>query len=490
MMTPFAKKAAVGAVLGFEVVASILFGIEARERVAGDIRESAGKVEESLGASFQLPGAVAFFETSLASSISSSATSMTLVSAADAAGTALASSTYAFVIDEGTASEEMVIADCTGTACTNMQRGLSVVTGTTTVAALQKSHRRGASVKITDGPVLLIINRIFRGQMGIEVPIQYATSVSTTTIGSRTNNVASVGFVTDTAFGSTPVAVNAGGTGATTFTANTFLVGNGTSPITSTTSPHVTRLTIQDGNATSTFGTPINFIHTGTSTFSGKMVFSSTPTFDGSQMTWRGQTITLPSALGVANSVFTLTDPSTGATAWQKSSGLVTSTTSQTVISNSAAEYVLLSYAVPGDSLGTGGVLEAEIPFHTFGCGAVSSIVITAYYGATSTNSGFAQATSTCPDTGASAAQLLAGRIKATLVANGATNSQRGSIELTALGGLSQATAKTYGLSSTSTPAVAVDSTAAQPFTVTFQFLVNNAQNTLTKTMGYLELVR
>lgn len=111
----------------------------------------------------EVPGTVAFFETSLASTITSSATSFTLVSATDKAGNTLASSTYAFVIDEGTSKEEMVLADCTSTACTNAIRGLSPVSGTTSVSALKYAHGRGASVKITDGPALLILNRLAQG---------------------------------------------------------------------------------------------------------------------------------------------------------------------------------------------------------------------------------------------------------------------------------------------------------------------------------------
>ena len=127
------------------------------------LQDTVTKQSQKLGATNAVPSVVALFETSLASAISSSAASMTLTSATDITGTALASSTYGFIIDEGTASQELVLADCTGTACTNITRGISVITGTTTVAALQKSHRRGASVKITDGPQLMILSRIING---------------------------------------------------------------------------------------------------------------------------------------------------------------------------------------------------------------------------------------------------------------------------------------------------------------------------------------
>jgi hypothetical protein len=121
-------------------------------------------VDEQLGASEAVPVTIAFFETTLQDAITSSATSFTLTSATDKDGTTLASSTYAFVIDEGSANEEIVIADCTGTACTNALRGVSARTGNTEVAALKKAHRRGASIKITDAPILMLATRALRGE--------------------------------------------------------------------------------------------------------------------------------------------------------------------------------------------------------------------------------------------------------------------------------------------------------------------------------------
>lgn len=102
------------------------------------------------------PKVIAFFETTLASAITSSATSFTLTSAEDKEGVSLAADTYGFVIDEGSSNEEIVIATCTGTACTSAKRGVSVSDGDTEVAALKKAHRRGASIKITDAPFLLL----------------------------------------------------------------------------------------------------------------------------------------------------------------------------------------------------------------------------------------------------------------------------------------------------------------------------------------------
>lgn len=142
--------------------------------ITGFFSGGAIQPDQNLGAT--VPTTVALFETSLASSITSSATTMTLTSAVDKAGTSLASSTYAFVLDSGTSGEEMVLADCTGSYCTNMTRGISPITGNTGVASLQYSHRRGASVKITDGPQLLILSRIINGNETFPNKISYASA--------------------------------------------------------------------------------------------------------------------------------------------------------------------------------------------------------------------------------------------------------------------------------------------------------------------------
>ena len=126
---------------------------------------------ENLGAT--IPTAIALFQTSLANSITTSATSMTLVSATTKDGTTLASSTYGFIIDEGTASEEFVLANCTATVCSGMTRGISVIYGTSTVTGLAKAHRRGASVKITNAPIDIIMSRILNGQETIPNVLKY-----------------------------------------------------------------------------------------------------------------------------------------------------------------------------------------------------------------------------------------------------------------------------------------------------------------------------
>jgi hypothetical protein len=117
--------------------------------------------DQSLGAS--IPTVIAVYQDSIASRISNSATSFTLVRGTDKQSRAL-SGFYGFVLDEGTTSEEFLTANCVATACTIVTRGIDVQDGKTEVAGNKYEHRRGATVKITNYPQLAILSRILNGQ--------------------------------------------------------------------------------------------------------------------------------------------------------------------------------------------------------------------------------------------------------------------------------------------------------------------------------------
>jgi len=139
-----------------------------------------------------IPQVVALFETSLATKITSSATSMTLVSGTDKAGNAL-SGYMCFTVDEGTASEEFVCGTASSTDVSSMLRGIDPIDGDKEVTALKKEHRRGASVKITDYPQIAIHGRILNGDETIPNVLSYATSsTSTMTQGYQIPNIAYV----------------------------------------------------------------------------------------------------------------------------------------------------------------------------------------------------------------------------------------------------------------------------------------------------------
>jgi len=145
--------------------------------------------------SASLPAATAVFETSLAAPISSSATSLTLAENAPRGGGTL--SGYAcFTIDEGTSQAEFVCGTVSGTSVTSLSRGISPSTGTTTVASLQFSHRRGASVKITDFPLIQIIKAQANGQDTFPNILKYASHPTFT----ATTDIVDKKYVDDTAF--------------------------------------------------------------------------------------------------------------------------------------------------------------------------------------------------------------------------------------------------------------------------------------------------
>ena len=147
----------------------------------------------------QQPQVQAFYQDSLATKLTPAGTSMTLVRGTDAQGRVL-SGYYGFVIDEGTASQETVIGTASGTAVSNLIRGVDVSNATSSVPGNIQTHARGASVKITTWPSLGILNEQLSGTEGISNPIYYDAGVATSTVAANRANLASVGLLQDTAF--------------------------------------------------------------------------------------------------------------------------------------------------------------------------------------------------------------------------------------------------------------------------------------------------
>lgn len=106
-----------------------------------------------------IPKLAAKFETVLSTGIDYSAASMTLATIMSKDLVVLPAGLYGFVIDEGTTDEEYLIGTCDGatSVITSMTRGLSYLDGQTSIPALAKSHRKGAQVKITDHPALILM---------------------------------------------------------------------------------------------------------------------------------------------------------------------------------------------------------------------------------------------------------------------------------------------------------------------------------------------
>jgi hypothetical protein len=125
-----------------------------------------------------IPKISALFETSLASAMTAAATSFSVVSGTDRDGNAL-SGLYGFIVDEGTADEEFIVGTISSTTVTVVYRGIDADDPVTEVSGNKKAHRRGASVKITDYPILGYLRNMLAGESGYTLPalLKYATGI-------------------------------------------------------------------------------------------------------------------------------------------------------------------------------------------------------------------------------------------------------------------------------------------------------------------------
>lgn len=266
-----------------------------------------GGTDINTGAS--LPSATAVFETSLASPISSSATSLTLTANAVRGGGAL-SGYNCFVIDEGSAQAEFICGTVSSTAVTSLLRGVSPTTGTTTIASLQFAHRRGSNVKISDFPLIQIIKAQNNGEETFPNKLTYTTSPTFL----NNNEIVDKAYVDSVAFGSLPLTVTSGGTGALTFPSGGFLFGNGTSAIGASSSPTVGWLNATSTTATSTLAGFLSVTGTNsTSTFSGNVSLTATTSIkadSSNRLIANNLSYAFPSTRGASSSV--LTEDGTG----------------------------------------------------------------------------------------------------------------------------------------------------------------------------------
>jgi hypothetical protein len=146
----------------------------------------------------ELPDAPALFETSLAAPITATADSFTLTANSVRGGGSL-SGYNCFTIDEGSAQAEFVCGTASSTSVTGVTRGISPSDGTSAVTALQFAHRRGASVKITDFPIIQILRNQNNGEATFENVLRYAGGV----VPTGASDLADVGYVLSVVNGGT-----------------------------------------------------------------------------------------------------------------------------------------------------------------------------------------------------------------------------------------------------------------------------------------------
>ncbi len=277
-----------------------------------------------------LPTGTALFETSLASRITSSDTSMTLVSNS-VRGSESVSGYACFTIDEGRSDSEYVCGTVSGTSVTSLERGLSLTTGTTTIAALQFAHRVGANVKITDYP---LINRLRNQNNGIETfpnTVRYASGVTPAATGDLTDKE----YVDGVAFS------GAGVIDASTVAKGVSELASGCEVASSTSSGTSGPLVIAASSATSTYNLPTAPCRVVTTDNLGKIDnnFISTSTLIANN----GVGYTLPSVRGASSTV--LTENGSGILTWLKPNmTLLAATTSTAAMSFATTTFAAASH--------------------------------------------------------------------------------------------------------------------------------------------------
>lgn len=445
-----------------------------------------------LGASFDVGTVVALFETSLANSITSSQTSMTLVSALTKDGTLLASSTYPFIIDEGTAAEEFVLADCTGTACTNMTRGISVLTGTTTVASLQKAHRRGASVKITDGPQLMILTRLLNGQGQIPNVLKYKASTPACTADDDICDRAYInGVVASGAPDSGPTtkglvekaSAAEAASGAADGSGNTTAPLALTSSIATSTCQAVTPAVIVASSTTGKL--PGNCLDlTYPYVFTAKETFSATTSLSGATSTpliINGIQYAFPSTAAASSTILMLTGGTQNEVQFSPAYSRKIYSTTQDVTNTGTASSTSMTFTLPANYLGTTGVLHIQANYDTFGIDPGNIV-----FGLTAAGLPIAYASSTSAQVNTNIGNGVT--LDVYLTAAGTTNAQEAFVRFRNETNCNDAVGVTCGAARNS--ATTIDTTAVQTLTVTQKFGASGVQSSLIFRNGYVELIR
>jgi hypothetical protein len=236
-----------------------------------------------------IPVSPARFTANLSTDLTTTGTSMTLSSGTDFAGVTL-SGYICYTVDEANASYEYMCGTTEGTSVTGLTRGIDAVTGTTTVTALKKKHRIGATVKITDHPSLTILARIMNGIDTLPNIISYVTQptfISGTQLVDKTyvdgGILAGAATSTESTIGIVRLATALQTASSTATTANTPYViqaQNATSTYNSATAPLKVVVTQNDGKIDSNFiRQSDNFAWTGGNSFTGANTFSGKTTF-------------------------------------------------------------------------------------------------------------------------------------------------------------------------------------------------------------------
>lgn len=256
-----------------------------------------------------LPNQSALVDTYLATGISASATEMTLANGTTRDGAAL-SGYYCFTVDVNTPTVEYVCGAAVAGAISNLSRGLKPGDPTATSSSLAYSHRRLASVQVTDFPFNQLVQRMLNGINALGGLLYYTSSSTPEILASSTAVLVTKGYVDDRAFSA------AGAINATTVAKGLVELATQVEAASSTaTGSTGASLTLTADLATSTYNSataPLRLVMTQNS---GKIdnSFISTSTL------YSSSGLTIGGASNIAStSLVTFTSSTTPTTTWTK----------------------------------------------------------------------------------------------------------------------------------------------------------------------------
>lgn len=147
----------------------------------------------------QLGKIIADFSTTLAASVSASATSASIQSATDDDAVTLPAGVYYFAIDGDNSQKEYIKCSLSGTALTSIQ---SVSRQGALTSGFARAHRVGASVTLTNFAQLLLLTKLLNGETDLDStdPLKYDGTATLT----DDNHLATKKYADDLAIAGSP----------------------------------------------------------------------------------------------------------------------------------------------------------------------------------------------------------------------------------------------------------------------------------------------
>lgn len=426
-----------------------------------ETKETRVEVPKPVGATIS---AITDFRTSLATGISSSATEMTLASFTSGSETLTQGRTYGFKIGgyeyvSGVAS--------TSNKIVSLTRGLSRITGTTTVDAYKRAWGRGTDVELTDAPLLVIHSNIFEGRENIPAVLRYET---TTPLCARAGEICDYTYIN-----------NVGLQGAATSTepqAGIVRLATQLQQASSTDLGANDPIVLQAKNATSTFNSATaglravitqnngkidpNFYQSNTHTFTGPNVFNNAS----------NTVMNLRSASAIIGGV---------QSPYAKKQSVVTNDATIAGTSSSTA----FTTNVQAGTLATSSAIVGKLLINQFELVNTGGIAVCMIYGGVYSTTCI-NASNTSGSTIGSTDGTVNGHIEFSLLGAGTTGSQEWSMDLDVQRDVLSATGAIETMRQSRRGTFSIDSTALQTLTIEVRLLHANDDLRVDKAWAYI----